>query len=190
MVALLKASGLAGACLSASPSQPQRPGQRADQHPFHSERNQRCGFHAESREGAHWVKEIIVNYDYGQAGGKKTWPQATVPGADHHGSAQHCGAEHQQENTVLNEQRIHQQLDPERHGDTRYSDTVAQQPRWVTYRVPFVVCSDTHNLWSLSQERGSRSAEGQLVLHSTSSSGTVFRSNVDPRGRSAHRPNE
>src|SRR5215208_4960237 len=107
---------------------------------------------------------MIVSYECGQGGGKKTWPQAPVPGADHYGSAEHCGAENQLEKTVLHEQRIQQQMEPEHHGDARYGDTVAQQPRRVAYRVRFAFSSDIHNLWLLSQGRSSSSAGGQVVL--------------------------
>jgi DNA-directed RNA polymerase subunit M/transcription elongation factor TFIIS len=107
---------------------------------------------------------MVVSYECGQDGGEKTWPQASVPGAEHYGSAEHCDAENQREKRAVNEQRIHQQMESERHDDARYGETVAQQQRRVAYRVRFAFCSDTHNLWLLCQGRGSGSADGQLVI--------------------------
>src|SRR5215218_221639 len=106
------------------------------------------------------VNEMIVSCKGGQGGGKKTWPQAPVPGADHYRSAEHCGAENQQEKIILKEQRLQQQMEPERHDDARYGDTVAQQQRRIAYRVRFPFCSDIHNLWLLCQGRSSKSADG------------------------------
>ena len=70
---------------------------------------------------------MIVSYECGQGGGKKTWPQASVPGAEHYGSAEHCDAENQGEKRALNELRILQQMESERHDDARYRETVAQR---------------------------------------------------------------
>src|SRR5215208_1492276 len=49
-VALLKTLGLAGPFLSAAPSKPQHPDQRADKYAFQNKRDQRCGFHAETHK--------------------------------------------------------------------------------------------------------------------------------------------